>query len=709
MRVEDLSNCGGSRQLADALAVTGHTELYPPQALAVKAGLLAEKSSFVIAAPTASGKTLIAEMAALQAILEQGGKVVYLVPLRALAREKFEDLLRKYKDKIKVAQSTGDFDSADPWLYTTDLIISTNEKMDSLIRHRASWLREVKLVIADEIHLIGEPHRGPTLEVVLTRLRWINPELRIIALSATIPNATDIAHWLHARLVESDWRPVPLREGVFFDDAIVFAEGSVRAISRESSIEALNLAIDTIKDKGQAIIFVNTRKSSESVAHKATLLVSQALSGQEKEFLKTLSRDILEASPEPTRICKSLAECIGDGVAFHHAGINSSQRRIIEDSFKANKIKLLAATTTLAMGLNLPSRRVIIRDWWRYESGLGIQPIPAMEIKQMSGRAGRPGFDTYGEAILIAKNKSDEEYLLKIYIKGKPEDIESHLANETVLRTHILSSVSGSFTGNRYELMDFLKKTYFAHRRGIEYLSSITDTILDFLIREEMVVSKDSLAATRFGRRISELYIDPFTGVILRDALHQLKEKHIFPLLHLIARTPDMISLPLRKKDYDEMIQVFAAHADELLIPEEEKYPSEKILSELKIASVLMEWIEEEHEDTIVTRFNIGPGDLHTLIDITEWLLYSASEISKVFKLREEEMLLSLLRVRVSYGIKEELLQLVTLKGVGRIRARNLYNSGYKTLKDIKKASIGELTKVSSIGKVIAEGIKGQV
>lgn len=205
MRVEDLSNCGGSRQLADALAVTGHTELYPPQALAVKAGLLAEKSSFVIAAPTASGKTLIAEMAALQAILEQGGKVVYLVPLRALAREKFEDLLRKYKDKIKVAQSTGDFDSADPWLYTTDLIISTNEKMDSLIRHRASWLREVKLVIADEIHLIGEPHRGPTLEVVLTRLRWINPELRIIALSATIPNATDIAHWLHARLVESDW------------------------------------------------------------------------------------------------------------------------------------------------------------------------------------------------------------------------------------------------------------------------------------------------------------------------------------------------------------------------------------------------------------------------------------------------------------------------------------------------------------------------
>lgn len=709
MRVEDLSNCGGSRQLADALAVTGHTELYPPQALAVKAGLLAEKSSFVIAAPTASGKTLIAEMAALQAILEQGGKVVYLVPLRALAREKFEDLLRKYKDKIKVAQSTGDFDSADPWLYTTDLIISTNEKMDSLIRHRASWLREVKLVIADEIHLIGEPHRGPTLEVVLTRLRWINPELRIIALSATIPNATDIAHWLHARLVESDWRPVPLREGVFFDDAIVFAEGSVRAISRESSIEALNLAIDTIKDKGQAIIFVNTRKSSESVAHKATLLVSQALSGQEKEFLKTLSRDILEASPEPTRICKSLAECIGDGVTFHHAGINSSQRRIIEDSFKANKIKLLAATTTLAMGLNLPSRRVIIRDWWRYESGLGIQPIPAMEIKQMSGRAGRPGFDTYGEAILIAKNKSDEEYLLKIYIKGKPEDIESHLANETVLRTHILSSVSGSFTGNRYELMDFLKKTYFAHRRGIEYLSSITDTILDFLIREEMVVSKDSLAATRFGRRISELYIDPFTGVILRDALHQLKEKHIFPLLHLIARTPDMISLPLRKKDYDEMIQVFAAHADELLIPEEEKYPSEKILSELKIASVLMEWIEEEHEDTIVTRFNIGPGDLHTLIDITEWLLYSASEISKVFKLREEEMLLSLLRVRISYGIKEELLQLVTLKGVGRIRARNLYNSGYKTLKDIKKASIGKLTKVSSIGKAIAEGIKGQV
>lgn len=212
MSVKELVEYDGSKQLIDILSATGLRELYPPQILAVKAGLLREKNSFVVAAPTASGKTLIAEMAALRTIFGAGGKVIYLVPLRALAREKYDDFSRKFKGIAKVSQSTGDYDSTDPWLHTADLIISTNEKMDSLIRHRASWLKEIGLIIADEVHLIGDPHRGPTFEIVLARLKWINPELRCIALSATIPNASEIAGWLRARLVESDFSEA-LREG----------------------------------------------------------------------------------------------------------------------------------------------------------------------------------------------------------------------------------------------------------------------------------------------------------------------------------------------------------------------------------------------------------------------------------------------------------------------------------------------------------------
>lgn len=253
MIVDDLHAYGGSKRLTETLVAAGTKELYPPQILAIKEGLLQSQDSFVVAAPTASGKTLIAEMAALRVFLELRGKVAYLVPLRTLAREKYDDFLKKYKDTgMKVVQSTGDYDTADPWLYKADLIVTTNEKMDSLIRHRASWLRDISLVVADEIHLLGDPYRGPTLEVVLTRLRWMNPGLRFIALSATIPNAPEIAQWLGAHLIESDWRPVPLKEGVYFNDAITFRDGSIIQVKKESALDVVNLSLETIKDGGQA-------------------------------------------------------------------------------------------------------------------------------------------------------------------------------------------------------------------------------------------------------------------------------------------------------------------------------------------------------------------------------------------------------------------------------------------------------------------------
>lgn len=711
MMVRDLDAYGGSPRLIEALASAGIKELYPPQLMALKAGLLKKRDSFVVAAPTASGKTLIAEMAALKVFFETGGKVLYLVPLRALAREKYEDFSNKYRAiGMRVMQSTGDYDRAEPWLHGGDLIIATNEKMDSLIRHRASWLRDINLVVADEIHLLRDSHRGPTLEIVLTRLRSMNSELRVIALSATIPNAREISDWLGARLIQSEWRPVPLREGVYFNGAAIFNDGTIKWIPEESNFDVVNLALETIKEGGQALIFVNTRKATEAVARKSGKYVSALLSVNKKGSLNELSAQVLGASPEPTRICKKLAECVSDGVAFHHAGINYSQRKLIEDAFRANKIKLIAATTTLAMGLNLPSRRVVIRDWWRYESGLGIQPIPTIEIKQMAGRAGRPVFDKYGEAVLVARNKRDEGYLFENYIKGKPEEIDSQLANESALRTHILASIAGAFTRNRAELMDFLENTFFAYQKGTAYLSPITDEIIEFLEKEGMVVYKSgNLLATRFGRRVSELYIDPLTGMIIRDSLHEPKEKEAFALLHMIARTPDMMVLSLRKKDRDEMLEVFYTHADNLLIPEEEKYPTDEILSELKTASTLMQWILETPEDKMVGLFGIGPGDLRTLVELSDWLLYSSSEIAKIFNVKETVKSLSQLRVRVEYGIREELLALVSLRGIGRVRARNLYNSGFRSLKDIKEANLEELSKVPTLGKALAEDIKRQV
>jgi helicase len=711
MGLSEIGAFGASPALIKALEKTGLKDLYPSQVLALETGLLKERDSFVVAAPTASGKTLIAEMAILQNFFEGGGKALYLVPLRALAREKFDDFTARLRDTgLRVMQSTGDFDSADPWLRQGDLILTTNEKTDSLLRHRAPWLREVRLIIADEIHLLRDPRRGPTLEVVLTRMRSLNPGSRIIALSATIPNAREIAEWLDAKLIESSWRPVPLREGVYYNGTAIFNDGTVRWVPEESSVDVVNLAVETVKEGGQALVFVNTRKSTEAVARSLEKHISPLLSLQEKEILKDLSLQILGSTAEPTAQCRKLSGNVSGGVAFHHAGILSAQRRIIEDGFRRNLIKCLASTTTLAMGLNLPSRRVVIRDWWRYESGLGMQPIPAIEVKQMGGRAGRPRFDEYGEAVLVARDKEDEQTLFKTYIKGELEPIVSQLGNEAALRTHVLSAIAGLFARSRRDLNDFFGGTFFAHQEGRKSLSGVISEIVAFLEREEMVLPEgEQLRPTPFGSRVSELYIDPLTGVILRNALRMEKGKEVFSLLHLIAQTPDMMALSLRTREQDEMLDIFYARKDQFLVPEEELFPTEELLAQIKTASTLERWIEETPEEEIVKHFGIGPGDLRTLLELADWLLYSASEISRVLKLRRVARPISEVRIRIRYGVKEELLDLVSLRGIGRVRARNLYQAGFITRKEIGKATIADLSKVPTVGKTIAEDIKSQV
>ena len=193
----------------------------PAQDKAIRAGLLDGKN-LLICTPTASGKTLAAELALMKAILEKKGKAVYMAPLKALASEKYKDFKKRYGDLIKIAISIGDIDSADSYLAEYDLIICTSEKMDSLLRHHAPWLSYVNVVVVDEIHLLNDVGRGPTLEIILTLLKKLIKNIQIIGLSATIGNPEELAEWLDANLVIDSWRPVKLHQGVYLDGEIEF-------------------------------------------------------------------------------------------------------------------------------------------------------------------------------------------------------------------------------------------------------------------------------------------------------------------------------------------------------------------------------------------------------------------------------------------------------------------------------------------------------
>ena len=197
------------------------TKLRPAQEKSIKKGLLKSRN-LLVCTPTASGKTLIAELAALKSIIEGKGKAVYIAPLKALASEKYRDFKRKYNKIAKVALSIGNIDSADPFLADYDLIVSTSEKLDSLIRHHSPWLASIATIIIDEIHLLNDPERGPTLEILITILKQLLKDVQIIGLSATIGNAEELAEWLQADLIVDDWRPVKLHKGIYFDGKIEF-------------------------------------------------------------------------------------------------------------------------------------------------------------------------------------------------------------------------------------------------------------------------------------------------------------------------------------------------------------------------------------------------------------------------------------------------------------------------------------------------------
>lgn len=688
----------------------GVERLYPPQEAAIRAGVLDGRSA-VLAAPTAAGKTLVAELCMVKKILD-GGRALYLVPLRAIANEKFQEFSKWSDIGVKVGVSTGDYDSVGYELEEFDILICTNEKADALMRHNSSLFSKVSVVVADEVHILNDPSRGATLEVVLTKLKKIVPPPQILALSATIKNAKEISEWIGGVLVYSTWRPVPLREGVFFDGLVEFNDGSSIVVDEVAGDAAITLAADTVKNGGQALIFDATRRGAMAVANASASIIARFLTKKEKLSLGEIVAE-LTASGERNKISEKLALAIKRGVAFHHAGLSPLQRRIVEHGFKENLIKVVCATPTLAAGVNLPARRVIIRNYRRSEGGIRT-PIPIFEYKQMAGRAGRPKYDDVGEAVLIAKSEKEKSLLLKRYVRGEPEKVESKLSSENALRCHILSLVASTYRITEEELLNFFSGSFYAYQQGscAKIIPTIKST-LEFLLDHGFIKSLNGfLAASQLGKRVADVYIDPLSAVKIIDGLKSAPLSEI-GYLHLICTTPDMPRLYLTRKDYRLLHEFVEKNQNSFMtkIPDYESDPVEYewFLSEVKTAFLLKEWISEVEEDRIVDLLDVGAGDVYRLVEIAEWLTYASCEIAKVLGMGEKVNFLRRMQERIRYGIKDELLGLVGLQGIGRVRARILFDAGIHSINDLKHVPLEKLVSLPTIGSETARKIKEQV
>ena len=667
----------------EAFLADGVESLYPPQEEAVNAGV-ADGENVVAAVPTASGKTLIAEIGMLSAV-EDGGKALYVVPLRALASEK-ADAFRRLP--VDVAVSTGDYDERDEQLGDNDVIVATSEKVDSLVRNGVSWVRDVSCVVTDEVHLIDDPDRGPTLEVTMAKLRRLS-DPQFVALSATVANADEFAGWLDAVLVESDWRPVDLKKGVAVDGTVEFDDGTT---AEGDDVETL--VRGAVDGGGQALVFVNSRRSAEATAESLASLGFGA-SGVGHEVRDSAT----------TETGERLASCLEGGVAFHHAGLRSEHREAVEDVFRSRDIAAICATPTLAAGVNVPARRVVVRDHMRY-SDTGMEPLPVLEVHQMFGRAGRPGLDPHGEAVLVAGN-ADADELREKYVEGEPEPVYSKLASRKALRTHVLSTVASGFASSREGVLDFLGATFYAHQEPDADLSGTVDDVLGFLRDAGMVEGEDELTATDLGHTVSRLYLDPLSAERIVDKIRTADDPTPLTFLEAVAHTPDMYRLYLRKGDDEKMYGFAQDHEDELVDqPSEFDRGFEDWLASLKTAVVLHDWTDERDEERIAEKHDVAPGDVRTRVERADWLLYAAESLAELVDSPHQRVVHET-RLRVQHGVRDELLDLVRVRGVGRVRARRLYEAGIETRDDLRGVNADRVADL--LGPKTAERVLDEV
>ena len=685
----------------------GLTKLYPPQSDSVKEGLLKGKS-VLVSAPTASGKTLIATLAIISYLSKNKGKVIYLSPLRALAAEKFLEFKKLEKlsigNKVKVGISTGDFDNVEKKLEKNNILILTNEKMDSIIRRGAEWIDDIGLVISDEIHLIGDESRGPTLEMVLTQLKRLEHRPQILGLSATITNSDELANWLECKLVENTWRPVPLSEGVHDGGMVTMSDGTTFDVDNTIRGTPIDLGVQCVQEGGQSLIFAETRARSKSLATKAMEVIEQFLEKKELVELEKISKKIL-ATNEHTDLVKTLALLVKKGVGFHHAGLNQTCRQIIETEFRKGTIKLLSSTPTLAAGVNLPARRVVISNINRYNAKVGAnRPISILEYKQLCGRAGRPQYDKYGESIIVGKGNGEE--IIEHYIKGEPEPIESKITDDKSLRTHILSIIVINPGIKKEEILDFFLQTLGGLQSRKATIKFAIDIALRFLSSEFLIIKKgERYAATEFGKKTSMLYIDPLTATLFRDSIENVskKKKHTFGFLHVITSSEEFFpKFSLRNKDFETASLMIENHSSELLEPISEYDCSRSLLA-------LQSWITESSETSLSDGLGIESGDMHRMVENANWLTYCLREIAKHVERADLLEDLENMRRRIVYGIREELLDLVKVKGIGRVRARALFKHKIKTLDDLAKIPVNKLAEIDKIGLTLADKIKAEL
>ncbi|XP_061931993.1 helicase POLQ-like isoform X1 [Apis cerana] len=759
------------------LKIRGINTLYQWQDDCLNLDAIKNRKNLIYALPTSGGKTLVAEILMLQELTCNKKNAIFILPFVAIVQEKIQAmtpfalelgfLVEEY------AATKGTFPPKKR-RKKNSIYICTIEKalglINSLIEEKR--LHEIGIIVVDELHLLGENGgRGATLEVLLTKVLYINDNIHIIGMSATIGNLEEIATFLNADLYTGNFRPIEIKEYVKCDENIWLVDlkteellTDVKKINYRYSKDAAiidpdriaGLVMDIIPEHS-CLIFCSSRKNCENVA----LLLTKVLPKSLQDYKRDKKQNLLNALKNEEGLCPILNKTINFGVVYHHSGLTSEERRLLEDAFKIGTLCVICCTSTLATGINLPARRVILRSPY-----IGNQFLNLSRYKQMVGRAGRAGMGNIGESILICKN--NELQKITELLKSKMDDSLStlHIDKDRGINNLILSAILFSMATTRYELHKIVKKTLLniqQKRLNVNIKQIVDETITDFLksgiikIKEKernvnilkpnvsvmfpsqeissspttietkkkriiKLTNNSKLELCSLGRAAMKGCIDMECAYTLYQDLKKAQE-HLILLdyLHLLYLvTPyNIISQikPIGFIYYDMIIklsetqmktarllginEVNISKIRDGLMP---KNVEPRVIHRFYVTLILYDLWNQHAVYKIAEKYDISRGIVQNLLTAVSSFAFSVirfcQELDEFWAFKD---LLNVFSKKLSYCCPLELEALMDLPLVKISRARQLYNAGFKTIQAIAKTQPIELQeKIPYLSKKVA-------
>ena len=648
-------------------------------------GIFETDHNVVAAAPTASGKTALAELAICKT-LAAGGTALFIAPLRALTNEKESEWERFESLGYSVYVVSGERDLNPRRAERADVLVTTPEKADSATRKhdsaRYAFLTDVDCVVIDEVHLLDSEKRGAVLEATVSRLRRLQAP-RVVALSATMPNVEDVAEWLDAPpettyAFGEEYRPVDLETGVktYSHGSNAFAD-KYRRLYR-----ALDLAEPHLREDGQALVFVSSRQDTVQAAKKARDEITD-------RDVPIDSRGDFEFHEDATELSNdTLRQSVLDGVGFHHAGLSKADRDRVEAWFKEGKITLLFSTSTLAWGVNLPARCVVIRDTKYHDPLEGETDISPLDVLQMLGRAGRPGYDDVGYGWVVCDRGDADEYR-RLLREGKP--IESRLA--AALEAHLNAEVAMGTIRGLEDVMGWLETTFYYVRArsepdeyGFEGLRDRVRNTLESLVNEGFVAADDDLSVepTTLGRLTSKYYLRLETAREFR-ALANRERLTVDAIIAAVAAAGEFDSVSARAAEADAIDQILSTRETDL------EDGHRKVF-----AILLASMADSIPADLRADAWVIQQNALRLLAALSEFLDRLAGPRAANLACRVE--------ARVEHGVAREAVALTAIDGVGAGRATRLADAGITSPAAVIEAG-GDALANTGLSDSIAERI----